>query len=95
MIKTKNLISVKSKSVDYELFFKNRDDLISSYLDDLDSIGIIKNDNDGENLLFDDNDAISYKDVLLTLEKYNAILITADKGMMGSARAKNLFIFEI
>lgn len=28
-------------------------------------------------------------------KKYNAILITADNGMKGSARAKNLFVFEI
>lgn len=74
MIKTKNIISIKSKTLDYELLFKNRDNLISNYLDELDSIGILKKDNDSETLLFDDNDSISEEDILFTLEKYNKII---------------------
>jgi len=33
--------------------------------------------------------------ILEDAKKYNAIILTADKGMKGSARAKGLFIFEI
>lgn len=42
------------------------------------------------------NESIVRDDAILEdAKKYNAIIITADNGMKGSARAKNLFIFEI
>lgn len=61
-----------------------------------DSIGRIRLEEIKQLTNLDGKDSLSRDNVILEdAKKYNAIVITADRGMKGCARSKNLFVFEV